>query len=242
MLSIQECYEILGVTPADSPQAVRSAYLNLVKRWHPDRQSDSLSSEGNAQAQFLRIQAAYEQIQANQASLSSNPVKVPLEKSKPAQSTSQNLTAEMLYESATELGQKRLYREAIAELSLAIRINPSFALAYQYRGHLNSLLGLEKQAEADLNKADLIKRLGDKVKGKTQAEIEILARGFRPAKSRSPLRTDSRRNSWKVSRNQLIVGATVVAIGGGLLHHISVNETEKNFPRPFNIDSQSIVN
>ncbi len=35
-------YELLGIDPETGPQAVKQAYLNEVKRWHPDKNPDRI--------------------------------------------------------------------------------------------------------------------------------------------------------------------------------------------------------
>ncbi len=61
--------------------------------------------------------------------------------------------AEKYYERAAELGRQGKYREALEELSGAIRLNPGYVKAYRYRGFVHSMLGFELGAEADLRKA-----------------------------------------------------------------------------------------
>lgn len=60
-------YEILGVSPEDDRDAVRSAYRELARKYHPDR-VDHLGPEFRnlAQEKFVEIQTAYERICAAQ--------------------------------------------------------------------------------------------------------------------------------------------------------------------------------
>ena len=245
MRTLQECYKILGVKPDASAQESRKAYLALVKRWHPDAHSHDPDSKAKAKEQFFQIQTAYEQIKTHQDAASDTPpehkIADPVEAPSPTQKVSTELTAQKLYDSATALGNKGLYRDAIAELSFAIRIDPKFILAYQYRGHLNSMLGLEYQAEADLNKADALKRLGNSATGKSQADIESFARKYPRANPRSPVR-HNRKLSPQPSTKTLLMGSAIAA-GVILIGFIVLRSSEQPqhlYPQPFNIESPAI--
>ncbi|NPA26947.1 MAG: DnaJ domain-containing protein [Chloroflexi bacterium] len=48
-------YEILGLAPGATPQEIRQAYLEAVRRWHPDRNKDPEAHEV-----FLLVREAYE--------------------------------------------------------------------------------------------------------------------------------------------------------------------------------------
>ena len=50
-------YEILGIQANASDAEIRKAYRSMVKKFHPDKNPSAA-----AQQQFLRIQAAYEQL------------------------------------------------------------------------------------------------------------------------------------------------------------------------------------
>ncbi|QZX49503.1 DnaJ domain-containing protein [Mycoplasma sp. E35C] len=52
---IDEAYEALGVSRSDSPEAIKSAYRKLAKKYHPD-----LNKEPGAEAMFKKINQAYE--------------------------------------------------------------------------------------------------------------------------------------------------------------------------------------
>jgi len=53
-------YQILGVEIEASPQAIRRAYLGLVRVWHPDRYSGEPARRHEAEAVTKRINEAYE--------------------------------------------------------------------------------------------------------------------------------------------------------------------------------------
>lgn len=245
MLTIQECYEILGLHPNASSQDVRNAYIKLVKQWHPDA---SRTHPSQAQERLLRIQKAYEQLKQYQESTAPPQPQTPASErvDKVSAATSKVSTsrkAEMLYDNAVELGKKGLYRDAIAELSVAIRIDPNYALAYQYRGHLKSLLGLERQAEADLNKANVLNAMGTSAAYRSPAEIESLARGYSWRKVRSRFRRHGRSSQSRTSQKQFLalsVAGIILAAGtGALLYMRSISSSTPSYP-PLNIESPSL--
>ena len=49
-------HQVLGIHPSSSEKEIRSAYHNLVKRFHPDQNQH----DPNAHEKFRRIQSAYE--------------------------------------------------------------------------------------------------------------------------------------------------------------------------------------
>lgn len=57
-MTLDSPYEVLGVSEAASPDALRRAYRKLALRYHPDRNPDDAA----AAEQFLRVKTAYEQV------------------------------------------------------------------------------------------------------------------------------------------------------------------------------------
>jgi len=55
--SVKQCYAILNVSAACSNDELRSAYLLLVKKYHPD----SISGQANA-GKFAQVEDAYRRI------------------------------------------------------------------------------------------------------------------------------------------------------------------------------------
>jgi DnaJ domain len=57
---VRDPYEVLGVPPGSSSDALHDAYRGLVKEWHPDRNGGSAEST----RKFQEIQEAYEAVRS----------------------------------------------------------------------------------------------------------------------------------------------------------------------------------
>jgi DnaJ-domain-containing protein 1 len=78
-------YEVLGLTNTASSEDVRSAYANLAKELHPDRNRDKSEAERESTTlRFYRVQEAYAEIKGDQThsqdDLNLQDIKVPSEK------------------------------------------------------------------------------------------------------------------------------------------------------------------
>ena len=54
-------YQVLGVSPSDTKEEIHSAYLSLVKKYHPDRYQDSALKQ-QAEDKMKQINAAYDML------------------------------------------------------------------------------------------------------------------------------------------------------------------------------------
>ncbi|MBW4608588.1 MAG: DnaJ domain-containing protein [Hassallia sp. WJT32-NPBG1] len=146
-LDIDDAYDILGLKPGASQIEVKQAYRELVKLWHPDRFFIQQEKQ-EAEERIKKINEAYNQLKSYQpitanASAPFNPTQIHIHR----------FDAETFYEWGRENVRKRMYEEAIANFTQAIRLDPKYIKAYQYRGLICSELGYEYRATADLNKA-----------------------------------------------------------------------------------------
>jgi WD40 repeat protein len=144
-------YEILGLELNTSSEEVKKAYRNLVKIWHPDRFPNNSPEQKQAEEKFKKILEAYEVLKDYQP-----PVKTKTSTVASRISTKPD-RAENYYQEGIDYAQKKLYQEAIESFSIAIRLDPYYIEAYQYRGFIFSKLGYENRAEADLRKASELK-------------------------------------------------------------------------------------
>jgi len=64
MKSVEQCLEILGVTPNTTPDQIKVAYRDLVRVWHPDRFVHDKRLQQKAEEKLKEINEAYEQLQS----------------------------------------------------------------------------------------------------------------------------------------------------------------------------------
>ena len=207
MVEINRYYTILGLSPNAPLPEVKQAYRNLVKIWHPDRFSQEPQLKLQAEEKIKLINEAYQYLKDHQPNLGVADKGV-VDKgvadkgvAVKAQSTSTEVSAnrtrpEIYYNQGAEHAKNGRYKEALNDFSMAIRLNPNYAEAYRYRGFVNSMLGFELGAEADLQKA---KKLGLK---KSSAAQNTSANQPTPAAhaSRTPSPTAKKASSsqpWK---------------------------------------------
>jgi COMPASS component SWD3 len=171
MADIRSDYERLNLKIGASIAEVKAAYRTLAKRWHPDQFSD-LKQKKQAEEELKKINDAYQKIKAflaenpsSQAEPNSQPGDRPNSASPTNHSSSESSSprtriypsgasaAEAFYQMGADLTKAGKYEEAIAHFSSAIKLNPDYAEAYQNRGFVYSLMGLELGAESDLRKA-----------------------------------------------------------------------------------------
>jgi tetratricopeptide (TPR) repeat protein len=146
-LDIYHAYEILGLKPGASQIEVKQAYRKLVKLWHPDRFFVQQEKQ-KAEERIKEINEAYNQLKHYQP--------IAANESSPLNDTEIHIhrfDAEAFYELGRENVTKKMYTEAIANFTHAIRLNPKYIKAYKHRGLICSELGYEYRATADLNKA-----------------------------------------------------------------------------------------
>ncbi|TMA28813.1 MAG: DUF4388 domain-containing protein [Deltaproteobacteria bacterium] len=67
LLSGQNAYGRLGISPSASPEAIRSAYLEAAKRYHPDRATGALAGlQADLQAVFTALKEAWESLASSE--------------------------------------------------------------------------------------------------------------------------------------------------------------------------------
>ena len=156
MNAIEQSQQLLSVAANHSLTDLKKDYLKLAKQYHPDKFQDNPKQQREATEIFQQITAAYN-------TLKSDPTGARERQSQPTSRTSESnytqtlsrkSSPEFFYEQASRLAVEYEYSQAINALNQALKINPRFAQAYEFRGHLKSLLGFEIQAASDLAKAE----------------------------------------------------------------------------------------
>lgn len=175
MDEISTYFRLLRLQPGASQQELKVAYKRLVKQWHPDRFTHDPSKAKFAEEKIKTINLAYAKLKVYLA----NPDRTATATVSPTTVRTRAMTAKEFYDRATELAKQSKYQAATEELGRAIKKNPHYAEAYQYRGYLFSLLGFELRAQEDLKRAQ---SLGVRI---TQDGSEYMHKGNRPASSSS---------------------------------------------------------
>lgn len=148
MNHLEKYYKILKLKPGASLGEVKQAYRDLAKVWHPDCFPDAPDLKQKAEEEIKKINEAYQQLKSCQ------PVS-PHSSSgdQTANYSTYRIDAETYYKRGMENAKKARYTEAIEDFTSAIRLNPEYIEAYQYRRLACSKLGYENRAASDANKA-----------------------------------------------------------------------------------------
>lgn len=135
-MDIQECYQVLGLPTTASEIEVKKAYLKLAKKNNPDLFVDATAKE-IATEKFIQINEAYQVINSSQ---------------KTTFGETNNNQAKLLYNFGVYSAEIEDFEEANQYFSQAIKLDPSFAKAYFYRGIILEKQGFNFRAESDFNK------------------------------------------------------------------------------------------
>ena len=166
MDDIFQCYAILGIKPNATPEATKRAYRNMAKVWHPDRYANNPQLKAKAEIEIKKINQAYAAIKAHVASGAKQTQQATPQNTKVNSNTNyrrrpqvsrQPLSPESYYQEGTAYAEQESYEAALNSFAQAIRLNPDYLEAYQYRGFILSKLGFKLRADAEFKKAHQIK-------------------------------------------------------------------------------------
>ena len=173
MDDIVQCYAVLGIKPNATPEAIKKAYRNMAKVWHPDRYTDNPQLKAKAEIEIKKVNQAYAAIKAyvangNKQVTPQNNVSVNHPRSRVSRQSS---SPEAYYQEGVAYAEQESYEAALNSFAQAIRLNPDYLEAYQYRGFILSKLGFKLRADAEFKKAHQIKlknKVGRSAKQYTQ--------------------------------------------------------------------------
>lgn len=192
-MAIEEYYKILEIETNASREEIKQAYRHLAKIWHPDRFYNDPKMKQQADEKIKQINQAYEALKyyaVNSGSLVSGGG-VAIEKTNP----------EYYYQQGVDNAERENYYEAIENFSRALRINPKFIIAYQYRGFIREKLGLKKSAESDFQMVFKLKLAkGEKASSsKSKTPNSVSKQSYPKAQDRTPSKPYSSQPTTSVS-------------------------------------------
>lgn len=166
MNEFAQYYQVLGLEITATPAEVKQAYRSLAKKWHPDRFVNQPQLRDKAQQEIQKINQAYEILKdyTPEEQTVSNSTNV---RSDFRVQTTKN-APEIHYQRGVEFAETEQYEDAIAEFTLAIKLDHDYLKAYQYRGFILSKLGYELRANSDFRIV-----AGLKLKQKTQPAEKV---------------------------------------------------------------------
>lgn len=157
MDDISQCYAILGIKPTATPEATKKAYRNMAKVWHPDRYVHNPTLKAKAEAEIKKINEAYTAIKAHAEKILQQTTELEVSYRQQTKVSRKQHSPESYYQEGVTLAEQEHYEEALNSFDRAIRLNPNFLEAYQYRGFILSKLGFKLRADAEFRKAHQIK-------------------------------------------------------------------------------------
>ncbi len=159
MADIQEYYQIFSLQYGASIAEIKKAYRRLVKEYHPDRFPHDLLLQKEAEEKIKGINIAYDALLIYEPQLVDRASAALRDRAKsinPIEKQKNN--AKICYSQGVIAVEKDNIKEAIEYFSQAIRLDPEYIEAYQYRAFLREKMGLDLSAEADFQMAWKLRR------------------------------------------------------------------------------------
>ncbi|MEM7594171.1 MAG: DnaJ domain-containing protein [Cyanobacteria bacterium P01_A01_bin.83] len=158
MNDISQWYGVLGVSPTASPKTIKEAYRELAQLWHPDRYVDDPELKARAESEIKEINQAYSEIKAHLSAKVNAPDTVVASKTKVHSIINKvQSTPESYYQQGVNFAEEQRYEDALTSFAQAIKLNPNYLEAYQYRGFILGKMGFNLRADAEFKKAHQIK-------------------------------------------------------------------------------------
>ena len=157
MNDISQWYGILGVSLAASPATIKAAYRELAKLWHPDLYVNDPELKARAEEEIKEINQAYSEIKAYLSAKTNGTPKVNLQDNHSSKINKTHNTPDSYYQQGVSLAEKQDYNDALKSFAQAIKLDPNYLEAYQYRGFILAKMGFNLRADAEFKKAHQIK-------------------------------------------------------------------------------------
>jgi COMPASS component SWD3 len=159
MADIQEYYQIFGLQYGASIAEIKKAYRRLVKEYHPDRFPHDLLLQKDAEEKIKGINIAYDALLIYEPQIVDRASAALRDRTQLNNSIDIHKTnAKTCYSKGIIEVERDNIKEAIEYFSQAIRLDPKYLEAYQYRAFLREKMGLDRSAEADSQMAWQLRR------------------------------------------------------------------------------------
>ncbi len=160
MNQVARSYVILGISPNASPSIAKQAYRKLAKKWHPDRYINDPILKTKAEEKIKQINQAYAIIKAERSEVC--PEQPDISPHSSTRVSKMNVakvqhTPEFYYQQGMGYIETKEYDSALNSFARAIKLNPDYLEAYQWRGFILSELGFDLRADAEFKKAHQVK-------------------------------------------------------------------------------------
>ena len=157
MNDIAQWYRVLGVTPTASLKTIKEAYRELAQLWHPDRYVDDPELKARAEEEIKEINQAYGEIKAYLASKLNSGGGVESEAISKIKIKQTQQTPQFYYQQGVSFAESQDFDAALTSFAQAVKLNPDYLEAYQYRGFILSKMGFKLRADSEFKKAHQIK-------------------------------------------------------------------------------------
>jgi COMPASS component SWD3 len=159
MADIQEYYQIFGLQYGASIAEIEKAYRRLVKQCHPDLFPHDLLLRKEAEEKIKNINIAHEALLIYEPQIVDRASATLRDRSQLNNPIDIHKTnAKTCYNKGVVEVEKENIKEAIEYFSQAIKLDPKYIEAYQYRAFLREKMGLNLSAEADFQMAWKLRR------------------------------------------------------------------------------------
>lgn len=155
MNNIEEYYQILEVTQNSSLEEIKKAYHKQAKKWHPDKFVfvNDINQQSEAEEKFRQIKKAYEIIKAHL----SGDINLNHFQQNNSNVSVKTAESEYHYNLGVNVAKEGNYEESLNHFRMAIKLNPEYIEALEYRKYIFQKLGFTNRANNDAQRIAQIK-------------------------------------------------------------------------------------